>query len=47
MSDIDIAIIGDGIAGLFAALAYTKNGRNAHVFEAAPEFLSLGTSLSI
>lgn len=47
MPDVDIAIIGGGIAGLSAAVACTQVGRDAHVFEAAPAFASIGTSLSL
>jgi len=47
MVDVDIAIIGGGIAGLSAALACHTLGHKAHVFEAAPEFKAMGTSLSL
>ncbi len=47
MPDVDIAIIGGGIAGLSAAAACSQIGRDAHVFEAAPAFAPIGTSLSL
>jgi len=47
MSKIDVAIIGAGVAGLSAAVACCKAGIDAHVFETAPEFSPLGTSLSL
>jgi 2-polyprenyl-6-methoxyphenol hydroxylase-like FAD-dependent oxidoreductase len=46
-TDIDIAIIGGGIAGLSAAIACKAAGVEAHVYEAAPAFAPLGTSLSL
>ncbi|MEL6571921.1 MAG: FAD-dependent monooxygenase [Pseudomonadota bacterium] len=45
--EIDIAIIGGGIAGLSAAIAIEKAGLTAQVFEAAPVIQPLGTSLSL
>lgn len=45
--EIEIAIIGGGIAGLSAAIACHQNNIDAHVYEAAPEFKPLGTSLSL
>ncbi len=47
MQSVDIAIIGGGIAGLSAAIACQAVDRDAHVFEAAPAFQPLGTSLSL
>jgi 2-polyprenyl-6-methoxyphenol hydroxylase-like FAD-dependent oxidoreductase len=47
MPDIDLAIIGGGIAGLSASVACNKIGRAAHVFESATAFEPLGTSLSL
>jgi len=44
--DIEGAIVGGGIAGLSTAVACHQAGLDAHVFEAAPEFKALGTSLS-
>ncbi len=46
-ADVDIAIVGGGIAGLAAAVACHRAGLSAHVFESAPAFAPLGTSLSI
>lgn len=47
MRKIDVAIIGGGVAGLSAAVACCRAGVDAHVFEAAPQFQPLGTSLSL
>ncbi len=46
-NEIDIAIVGGGIAGLSAAIAIEKAGLTAQVFEAAPVIKPLGTSLSL
>ncbi|MEL6641110.1 MAG: FAD-dependent monooxygenase [Pseudomonadota bacterium] len=45
--EIDIAVIGGGIAGLSAAIAIAKAGFKPQVFEAAPVLAPLGTSLSL
>jgi len=47
MKHVDIAIIGAGIAGLSAAVACHQKTIDAQVFEAAPDFKPLGTSLSL
>jgi len=47
MDNVDIAIIGAGIAGLSTAVACARAGISAHVYEAAPQFRALGTSLSL
>lgn len=47
MQDVDLAIIGGGVAGLSAAVACQHVKRVAHVYEAAPAFKPIGTSLSL
>ncbi|MGB1234167.1 MAG: FAD-dependent monooxygenase [Planktomarina sp.] len=47
MPDIELGIIGGGIAGLSTAVACQRAGIDAHVFEAAPAIKPLGTSLSL
>lgn len=47
MAHVDIAIIGAGIAGLSCAVACHRNNINATVFEAAPDFKPIGTSISL
>lgn len=47
MSEVEIAIIGGGIAGLATAVALHTLGHKAHIFESAPAFQPLGTSLSL
>ena len=44
---LDIAIVGGGVAGLTTAIACQEAGRNAHIFESAPAFETIGASLSI
>ena len=43
----DIAIIGGGIGGLTAALAFAKRGANVTVYEQAPELTEVGAGLQI
>lgn len=47
MNQVEVAIVGGGIAGLSTAVACHQVGINAHLFEAAPKFGDLGTSLSL
>lgn len=42
-----IAIVGGGIAGLTAALAFAERGLPVHIFERAPELREIGAGLQI
>ena len=44
---LNVAIIGGGIGGLSAALALTRAGHSATVYEQAAKIAPLGTSLSL
>jgi 2-polyprenyl-6-methoxyphenol hydroxylase-like FAD-dependent oxidoreductase len=44
---VRIAIIGGGIGGLTAALAFQQSGFQAEVFEQAPELLEVGSAIAI
>jgi len=47
MSAPGIAIIGAGIGGLTAALAFARQGIEAHVYEQAPQLGEVGAGLSL
>ena len=42
-----VAVVGGGIGGLAAALAFTKNGAQVTVFEQAPAFTEVGAGIQI
>ncbi|HEX7332055.1 MAG TPA: FAD-dependent monooxygenase [Pyrinomonadaceae bacterium] len=44
---VQIAIVGGGIGGLTAALAFRKHGFEPDVFEQAPELLDIGAAIAI
>lgn len=44
---IDVAIVGGGIGGLAAALAFRRVGIEAEVFEQAPELKEVGAGIQI
>jgi len=44
---VRIAIIGGGIGGLTAALAFQQFGFQAEVFEQAPELLEVGAAIAM
>lgn len=46
-SQLTIAIIGAGIAGLSAARAFAKTGAIVHIFEKAEELLEIGASVQL
>jgi len=47
MFDLDVAIIGGGIAGLSSALFLKRFGFHVHVYERAPEILPVGAAISV
>src|SRR5271169_6679090 len=47
MGIMKVIVIGGGIAGLASAVALTRRGWQAEVFERAPEFTEVGAGLSL
>ncbi|MEP4892320.1 MAG: FAD-dependent monooxygenase [Aliiglaciecola sp.] len=47
MKDLDIALVGAGIAGLTAAIALAKSGQSVSLYEAAPAWGDVGAGITL